>query len=97
MGYRLPLDSLPWQTRQQQVTPRDSFEGFDALDPAGEIARRYSLFEPPTPYGVQIQPQTSANEETDHESIPHTALCIEPRAGRLWVFLPPLSHLEHPR
>ena len=95
MGYRLPLDSLPWQTRQQQVTPRDSFEGFDALDPAGEIARRYSLYEPPTPYGVQIQPQTSANEETDHESIPHTALCIEPRAGRLWVFLPPLSHLEH--
>jgi uncharacterized protein (DUF2126 family) len=24
-----------------------------------------------------------------------TALCVEPRDGRLYIFLPPLTHLEH--
>lgn len=95
MGYRLPLDSLPWQARRQQVAPRDNFEGFDALDPANEIARRFSLFEPPSPVGAHIQQQPSADAERAYESVPHTALCVEPRDGRLWVFLPPLTHLEH--
>ena len=29
------------------------------------------------------------------EAIFHTALCIEPREGRLHIFIPPLTHLEH--
>ncbi|MDD9973959.1 MAG: transglutaminase family protein, partial [Candidatus Poribacteria bacterium] len=29
------------------------------------------------------------------EAIFHTALCIEPHEGRLHIFIPPLTHLEH--
>ncbi len=33
------------------------------------------------------------DDDADDE-IPHTALCIQPREGRLWIFLPPITHLE---
>jgi len=54
MGYRLPLDSLPW-----------------ALPSEREL------------------------EEEGHNQIVRTALCVESRDGRLYVFLPPLHFLEH--
>jgi len=64
------------------------------LNSASEIARRYSLFEATPPIGQAIQGQI-ASEEDGIDALPHTALCIEPRDGRLWIFLPPLTHLEH--
>jgi uncharacterized protein (DUF2126 family) len=99
MGYRLPLDSLPWiDKKKKEDTPeRCTFESRPPLgDIYGEVARRYAEFEasPVHPAGYQEQ-------QTDEESIDavtdviHTALCIEPRNGHLYVFLPPLTHLEH--
>jgi len=35
-----------------------------------------------------------ANTEDEREII-HTALCVEPRDGRLYVFMPPQTHLEY--
>ena len=31
----------------------------------------------------------------EKRTIFHTALCVEPREGRLYIFIPPLTHLEH--
>lgn len=95
MGYRLPLDSLPWQLRRKQEPAKDHFEEYTALSSASEIARRYSLFTAPSPVGQSQISQPPADDEDTQEETPHTALCVQPRAGRLWVFLPPLTHLEH--
>mgnify|MGYP002620833498 CR=1 FL=1 len=95
MGFRLPLAALPEQTQRKRNTPaRDSFEARTPLVSASEIARRYTLFEP-VPAPTQTINEQTAADETAHEEIPHTALCVEPRDGRLWIFLPPLTHLEH--
>ena len=88
MGYRLPLDSLPW------VAP-DERELVPDPDP---------LAEPPAlPARVLLQ-AARATQAKGNDSIPdqgtsapwlgRTALCVEPRNGILHVFLPPLTTLE---
>ncbi len=34
-------------------------------------------------------------KEVEPEKVPRTALCVEARDGNLFVFLPPLEHIEH--
>lgn len=97
MGYRLPLDSLPWvEDRERHTEPaRCTFEPRPELgDIYGEVARRYAEFieGPAQPQG--IHEQEAEADEVSAELI-HTALCVEPRDGRLYVFLPPVTHLEH--
>ncbi len=94
IGYRLPLDSLPWKLRDKRNQPeRDSFEDLQPLVSATEIAKRYSLLAAPSPASQQLQQHGTVDDDADDE-IPHTALCIQPREGRLWIFLPPITHLE---
>ena len=38
---------------------------------------------------------TSATENGEAQTVFQTALCIEQRDGRLHIFMPPLTHLEH--
>ena len=89
MGWRLPLDGLPW------VAPDDRRPIFE-LDP---FAPRDSL-----PQQVAIAPEARSIHELTTERPPGrgvsahglvaTALCVEPRNGKLYVFLPPLSRVE---
>ena len=114
MGYRLPLDSLPWvdKKKREPQTERDNFEPREPLkDIYGEVARRYAEFveaaASPVGYHEQVldldtedSADTAADTEEEEDrhnlvDIIHTALCIEPRGGHLYVFLPPLTHLEH--
>jgi uncharacterized protein (DUF2126 family) len=105
MGYRLPLDTLPWiAPEEQDILPeRCQFEPRPPLaaDIVGEVARRYSL---QTEAAVDLgtaAPATSSQvpplkrQGSGAREVVRTALCIEPREGRLHIFLPPLSHLEH--
>lgn len=95
MGLRLPLQSLPWVPPDQRETDheRSLFEPLPPLgDNFGEIARRFSLHVNETDNHPGIQPQIL---DTVFNSTVHTAVCAEPREGRLHIFLPPLSHLEH--
>ena len=83
LGLRLPLDQLPWSEPEQQIKPeRDPLEPRDDLDKAIQ-----------TP--IQASPDKNQHEPLCTKPLIRTALCLEPRAGKLHLFLPPLTHLEH--
>jgi uncharacterized protein (DUF2126 family) len=100
MGYRLPLDSQPWVARSDYpyVHPPEPMQVFPPLPryaqlrtqmrgPAGETAR-------PTPARGRVATIAPDRRPAPRESaawITRTALCAEPRAGVLYVFMPPTS------
>ena len=99
MGLRLPLDALLWEPKQKRQTllPRDPFAPKEVL-PAdfGEVHARYASLidhEQHQP-GLQAQGVADAAERKSEDFV-RTALCVEPRNGTLFVFLPPLTHLLH--
>lgn len=101
MGLRLPLGALPWVEMEQrdEEHERSLFEEVGPLgDVAGEVARRYSeLVESENPH-PEIHEQSSCDDSEppkQPEWIPHTALCVESREGRIYLFLPPTTELEH--
>ncbi len=103
MGMRLPLDSLP-HVPEDERAPRPERSLFEPLAPLGdihgEVAMRYSLVQARAPAmpGLMEQGQADVRRERPRQAaIPlvRTAICIEPRDGRLCVFLPPLAYLEH--
>ena len=88
MGYRLPLDSLPW------VAPGDR-ESIHDPDP---LAAHPAL---PARVLLQAAPSTQAEASdgipkvgTSATGLARTALCVEPRQGVLHVFLPPVPTVE---
>jgi len=102
MGYRLPLDSLPWveKKKREDDPARCTFEPRPALgDVYGEVARRYAMAkQPPVThegYKAQALDEADSDEDIEVSELIHTAICVEPRDGQLYVFLPPLTHLEH--
>ncbi|MDP1930521.1 MAG: transglutaminase family protein [Gammaproteobacteria bacterium] len=81
VGFRLPLDSLPWQApdKNEQESDRDPF------------APREELPYPLLP--DEIDDELDAAEPSDGRLF-HTAMCAEVRDGRLYLFLPPQTDLE---
>ena len=88
MGYRLPLDSLPWVMAEDypHLIERDPFSEFP---PPPLRRRRDPRFQRPgPPSDAPPKPFESAS------GIVRTALCAEPRDGVMHVFLPPQALLE---
>lgn len=91
LGYRLPLDSQPWarETDYPYVNPADPSQAFPPLRQAAQIRRQ-----------LQDGARSPRNEDRapgrfeSAAGITRTALCAEPRDGRLYLFMPPLSELE---
>ncbi|MDD1608769.1 MAG: transglutaminase family protein, partial [Methylococcaceae bacterium] len=97
MGMRLPLDSLPWVApdKRESQEPQSLFEDLPELgDYYGEVTRRYSHIEAKINEHPEIIPQETGDDTVEVE-VPHTALCVEVREGRLTIFMPPLTSLEH--
>jgi uncharacterized protein (DUF2126 family) len=96
MGFRLPLDSLPW------LAPADRVPFYDPDPlamrpplPSRTAAKRAQLFfaraplrgtSPPYPPG-------QVGQTAPDDGVIRTAVCVEPRGGRLHVFMPPLREL----
>jgi uncharacterized protein (DUF2126 family)/transglutaminase-like putative cysteine protease len=92
MGYRLPLDSLvsDEEVSLESQAERCQFEARPLLaDIYGEVSARLSAVGAAQPV-VEL-----ADTGPNGERMPRTALCVEVRRGRLYVFVPPVSHLEH--
>ena len=101
MGYRLPLDSLPWEEEGERIS---------AIERDPLTARSWGPLPPPTAMGAPPlhQPRAPALASVNGRGGPggqskpddapagltRTALCVEPRHGRLFVFLPPLETAE---
>lgn len=96
MGLRLPLASLPWVKKEQRA-PWIETDPFAPQPPLGnlhgEVAARYSTHLQNPPAHPEIHPQPAPTKASDE--IPHTALCVEARKGCLYVFMPPVTKLEH--
>ncbi len=98
MGMRLPLASLPWVAPDKRETPdhQSLFEDLPELgDYYGEVTRRYSHIEAKRNEHPEIIEQEPGDVETVEVEVPHTALCVEAREGRIYIFMPPLTLLEH--
>jgi uncharacterized protein (DUF2126 family)/transglutaminase-like putative cysteine protease len=83
MGFRLPLDGLPWESEEgrQTIHERDPLE---ARRPLGTMIRRG-----PRPADPRMVPAAPLPE-----GIIRTALCVEPRDGMLHIFMPPVGLAE---
>jgi len=94
MGYRLPLDSQPWvkATDYPWVHPPEPSQSFPPLPPYKRLRfttdSTSSTAPSPSGEGKKIKPFESAT------GIVRTALCAEPRHGRLYLFMPPASALD---
>jgi uncharacterized protein (DUF2126 family)/transglutaminase-like putative cysteine protease len=89
MGYRLPLDSLPWEPeeeRDQQIT----LDPFALRGPLpAETPQAIFHAEALSPGSLQ-----SRSSDGTRAALVRTALCVEPREGRLHIFMPPVVLLE---
>ena len=94
IGLRLPLDGLPWvdPERIEPALPRDPFAPHPPLPAHAQLRGSLSAIGAGGGFAaVGQQPPVVGAEEPD---LVRTALCVEPREGRLHVFLPPLSTAE---
>jgi uncharacterized protein (DUF2126 family) len=88
LGYRLPLDSLPYETEEEREIQVES-------DPF-ELSRPLPKHSQFTETVEQLKEMPASDAITTHQvEVIRTALCIEPRDGKLYLFLPPMTYLEH--
>ena len=109
MGYRLPLDSLPW------VSPGDGPVPWD-VDPFAPRGRLPSHAQLRAQYGPHLLGDGAAARDPVARAgaagrrdptadrwperfesaswITRSALCVEPRGGILYVFMPPLAQVD---
>jgi len=130
LGWRLPLDSLPWATEADRLQ-EEQRDPFAPRPPLPEAARLESQYRPAPSSaagpdggagrgpgggradgagsGAGTGPGSglasgSGSAVLDPDAPParfssagdytRTALCVEPRGGNIYVFLPPLARLE---
>jgi uncharacterized protein (DUF2126 family)/transglutaminase-like putative cysteine protease len=110
MGYRLPLDALWWipQEKREVAFEADPFAPRDelphewrqrSLEPYGRRPGDAAWAEGAGAAQRLVAQSAGDASSTGARSFPddviRSALCVEPRNGTLYVFLPPLTHLEH--
>ena len=108
LGFRLPLNTLPWVAREKREIEPEPDPFAEKAPLPGYLP--FADMTPPVARPNSADPRqmmdeaADADTDTDTKSpegdrrwieVVKTALCIEPRNGRLYLFLPPLKDLEH--
>ncbi len=83
MGYRLPLNSLPWRMPGENDPEPE-------LDP---FAERPALADPAL-HDPRVLAVAEDKEDPEDEII-HTAVVVQAREGKLHIFLPPFARIEY--
>jgi uncharacterized protein (DUF2126 family) len=102
IGYRLPLDSLPWvtETEYPYVYEQDLHVDRPPLPPrqmSVERDERSVRLQPDRGVrdrSVRLQADQTPQRGVSDPSVVRTAVCVEPRDGRLHVFMPPVQQTE---
>lgn len=106
IGLRLPLDTLPWLPKSEipVLQPPDPLLERGPLPDFDDRRQAFLRGEPETlgrdGISEQALPRHDDGQlETEDADVPagqvvRTALCVEPRNGRLHVFMPPVEVLE---
>ena len=99
IGFRLPIASLPWVAAEEypHVIERDPFDRPSPLPAYGQMAERKGPTEPRRRQDPAVMAELREEPTARGQSAPwvvRTALCVEPRGGRLYVFFPPVALLE---
>jgi uncharacterized protein (DUF2126 family)/transglutaminase-like putative cysteine protease len=98
LGYRLPLGSLPHLT-SSQFPPADPVREYEPLPSAEAIAlghqqRSISAPSAPTSPGAATAAGDAAALGVEISGFVRTAISVEPRDGKLAVFIPPMESIE---
>jgi uncharacterized protein (DUF2126 family)/transglutaminase-like putative cysteine protease len=97
LGYRLPLESLPWVKPDDYpfVHAPDPSQEFPPLASAAQIRAQLcdGPFDPTKARHPGADPGRVPKPQESAHWITRTAMCAEPRAGVLYVFMPPADHL----
>jgi uncharacterized protein (DUF2126 family) len=93
LGYRLPLDSLPWiePGEYPHLYEKDPFAPAPPLPPRQPYLHGRAAAVRPQD-GVTSQRMPPRGESA--VGVVRTAVCVEPRHGRLHVFMPPVGSTE---
>jgi uncharacterized protein (DUF2126 family)/transglutaminase-like putative cysteine protease len=90
MGYRLPLDSLPWVS----VSDYPYLREHDPMDPRPPLPSFERLRRPASPLHQRSGVDGAPARGESAPWIVRTALCTEVRNGILYVFTPPMPSAE---
>ena len=93
IGYRLPLDSLPWADPDSIEQPCEA----DPFAPSAKLLAQSVLWgrrSPRPAAAFDPVPQAAPLPQRPQPDVVRTALAVEPRGGLLHVFLPPLYQAE---
>ena len=105
MGYRLPLDSQPWAAANDYpwIHPTDANQTLPPLPLHHHLVQKASapvsarlVQSPRSGDGTAVSAEPGRKPASFESAawVTRTAMCAEPRNGRLHVFMPPTSMLE---
>lgn len=82
VGLRLPLSSLPW-VLPDDIEPDFPVDPFEKVEPLSHVKA-----------DIKNISTKHSNKKPKPNEVVHTALCIEIRSGKLFIFMPPVTRLE---
>jgi uncharacterized protein (DUF2126 family)/transglutaminase-like putative cysteine protease len=91
IGFRLPVSALPWEPvgKRQRIVPPDP------MAPLGPLPVPREIYQAGLKKQAQRRPPPKSKDTAQQRGpVVRTALAVEAREGRLYVFLPPVETTE---